>query len=197
MTNAQYALCVAAGACTKPLDLSAQPNATFKNSLYARHPVVFVDWNQANAYCAWAKRRLPTEAEWEKAARGPDERIYPWGNAFDSKKVNYCDTNCWANWKDSNNSDGFATTSPVDMFPTGASLYGALDMAGNAYEWVADWFSQYTSEHQNNPTGPASGNKRVLRGGSWGDDINHLRTVVRSAEAPNFRQDFIGFRCAR
>lgn len=197
VTNAQYALCVAAGDCTKPLDLESQINRWYQDKKFADHPVVFVDWNQAKDYCAWAGRRLPTEAEWEKAARGTDERIYPWGNEFDGTKVNYCDVNCWGSWKDSINNDGYATTSPVGKFLAGASPYGALDMAGNAYEWVLDWFGLYTSEYQSNPAGPTSGSEHVLRGGAWGDDIHHLRTVIRSDEPPDLRRDFIGFRCAR
>jgi len=196
VTNAQYALCVAAGDCEKPMDLELQPSSLFIDKKLADHPVVFVDWNQAKAYCTWAGRRLPTEAEWERAARGTDERIYPWGVDFDGTKVNYCDVNCWGSWKDSSNNDGYGTTSPVGSFPDGASPYGALDMAGNAYEWVLDWFSLYTSEYQNNPIGPVSGNEHVLRGGSWGDDSHHLRTVIRTDEPSDFRRDFIGFRCA-
>jgi formylglycine-generating enzyme required for sulfatase activity len=198
VTNAQYTLCVAAGSCMEPLDFSSQTSDRFKDSLYANHPVVFVDWNQAKDYCTWAGRQLPTEAEWEKAARGTDERIYPWGSNFDGKKVNYCDINCWGNWKDISYDDGYATTSPVGTYQhEGASPYGALDMAGNAYEWVFDWSGLYTWGFQRNPTGPASGTEHILRGGSWGDDIYHIRTVIRSDEPPDFRVDFIGFRCAR
>jgi eukaryotic-like serine/threonine-protein kinase len=197
VTNAQYALCVAAGSCSEPLDLNSQISDRFKDSKYENHPVVFVDWNQSKAYCSWAGRRLPTEAEWEKAARGTDERIYPWGNTFTSMRANFCDVNCWGDWKDTSHDDGYDTTSPVGTYSSGASPYGALDMAGNAYEWVSDWSSPYTIEPQNNPTGPASGKEHSLRGGSWGDDINHIRTVIRTDEPADLRRDFIGFRCAR
>ena len=196
VTNAQYALCVAAGACEKPVNLESQPSSLFIDKNLADHPVVFVDWNQAKAYCTWVGRTLPTEAEWEKAARGLDGRLYPWGGDFDGTNVNFCDVNCWAPWKISIYDDGNATTSPVGTYPAGASPYGALDMAGNAYEWVLDWFSLYTGEFQNNPIGPALGNEHVLRGGSWGDDIHHLRTVLRTDEPSDLRRDFIGFRCA-
>ena len=196
VTNAQYALCVATGPCKKPLDLNSQTSSSFSDDQYADYPVVFVDWDQAQAYCTWAGRRLPTEAEWEKAARGTDGRVYPWGNDFDGTKVNYCDINCWGDWKDSAYDDGYATTSPVGIYLDGASPFGALDMAGNAYEWVLDWFSSYSSEYQNNPTGPASGNEHILRGGSWGDDMHHLRASLRSHEVANLRRDFVGFRCA-
>jgi eukaryotic-like serine/threonine-protein kinase len=196
VTNTQYALCVADGACRKPLDLDSKTSNLFTNSQYANYPVVFVDWNQANAYCDWAGRRLPTEAEWEKAARGLDERIYPWGNDFGINMVNFCDENCWGSWKEESYDDGYANTSPVGSYPAGASPYGALDMAGNVYEWVLDWFGQYASEYQSSPSGPVTGVEHVLRGGSWGDDIFHLRTTVRSDESPDLRRDFIGFRCA-
>ena len=197
VTNAQYTLCLTAGSCDEPFDLDSQISDRFGDSEYANHPVVFVDWNQANAYCTWAGRSLPTEAEWEKAARGTDGRTYPWGSVFDGEKVNYCDVNCWAEgWKDPNNNDGYATTSPVGTYPDGASPYGALDMAGNAYEWVLDWSGQYASEPQSNPLGPDTGTEHILRGGSWGDDRNHITATIRSDEAPDFKRDFIGFRCA-
>ena len=196
VTNAQYTLCVTAGSCEEPLDFNSQISDGFEDSRYANFPIAFVDWNQAKAYCAWAGRSLPTEAEWEKAARGTDGRIYPWGSEFDGEKVNYCDVNCWGDWRDPNNNDGYATTSPVGTYPNGASPYGALDMAGNVYEWVLDWSGQYPNEYQSNPLGPDAGTEHILRGGSWGDDRDHVSTVIRSDEAPDFRRDFIGFRCA-
>ena len=152
---------------------------------YEDHPVVEVTWYGAHAYCAWTGRRLPTEAEWEKAARGINGNIYPWGNNAPNDKLLNFDKNVGG-------------TTKVGSYPAGASLYGVLDMAGNVWEWTADWYdaSYYEVAPLDNPLGPESGAFRVLRGGAWSYRDTYARSVHRNMGAPFISHDFIGFRCA-
>lgn len=190
ITNSQYQLCVKAGACAPPQNLGKQFS---QDNL----PVVGVNWSQAVAYCRWSGGRLPTEAEWEKAARGTDGRIYPWGNKFDGSRLNFCDANCIADWRDRRADDGYGYTAPVGSYPAGASPYGALDMSGNVWEWTADWYDPdfYKQSAYKNPTGPLSGQQRVVRGGSWYYYGANLRVPNRHRDSPTYRYDNIGFRC--
>ncbi|MCA9952647.1 MAG: SUMF1/EgtB/PvdO family nonheme iron enzyme, partial [Anaerolineales bacterium] len=145
------------------------------------HPVVLVSWHDAEAYCAWAGGQLPTEAQWEYAARGAEGVIYPWGDEFDGTKANFCDVNCPLDWKESAVDDGYEFTAPVGSYLDGASWVDAMDMAGNVWEWVRDWYDSdyYASSPANNPQGPDSEQYKVLRGGGWNDSDGIIRAAAR------------------
>jgi formylglycine-generating enzyme required for sulfatase activity len=150
------------------------------------YPVIQVSWNDASAYCEWAERRLPTEAEWEKAASGPDNFLYPWGNAEPRSSL-------------ANYADNVGSLVPVGSYPDGASGYGVLDMGGNVYEWTADWHGSdyYSNSPPKNPTGPTSGKYKVIHGGSWQLDALRLRVFGREVSGPNAANSNIGFRCVQ
>jgi len=163
------------------------------------HPVVLVDWFDATAYCEWAGRQLPSEAQWEKAARGVSGQIYPWGNEPPTGYLaNYADASAGFTWSDQTADDGFATTAPVGSYSDGASPYLALDMAGNVLEWTADGYDENYYSSQNfwqNPTGPANSQGRVVRGGSWLLESWDVDTADRLKGTPNIGYSDRGFRC--
>jgi formylglycine-generating enzyme required for sulfatase activity len=147
-------------------------------------------------YCEWAGARLPTEAEWEFAFRGEQGLIYPWGNSFRGAKLNYCDANCDLSHADDGYNDGYAKTAPVKSYPESASWCGALGMSGNVAEWVADWLGDYSPEAVSNPTGPAKGSEKIVRGCSWFSPPAYCRATARHSVASETRLDYLGFRCA-
>jgi formylglycine-generating enzyme required for sulfatase activity len=181
VTNAQYRKCVEAGACEEP---GCWDDSDFNAP---DQPVVCVNWYQAQDYCEWAGKQLPTEAEWEKAARGTDGRTYPWGEGIDCEHAHYL--GC----------DPTMVTVPVGSKPKGASPYGALDMAGNVREWVADWYDSgyYATSPESNPKGPASGDDRVVRDGSWDIGGRGVSAAKRFSLPPDSPYAHLGFRCAR
>ncbi|MFC2063621.1 SUMF1/EgtB/PvdO family nonheme iron enzyme [Chloroflexota bacterium] len=185
VTNAMYSKCVSSGQCSPPISFISDTRTSYYDDVdYQDHPVIWVSWNQASEYCTWGGGRLPSEAEWEKAARGTDGNTYPWGEGIDSSLVNY--------------GQNVGDTTEVGSYPGGASPFGALDMAGNVWEWVNDWYDSeyYRSSSAKNLMGPASGQDRVFRGGSW-FDIDYLRSAFRSYSSPDSSGNRLGFRCAR
>ena len=189
VTNQQYQKCVADGRCKASIYASSDD---FNDDDY---PVVGVSWDDAVAYCAWAEARLPTEAQWEYAARGMEGNVYPWGNVFDGTKLNYCDRNCSFGWADKSIDDGYALSAPVGSFPRGPSWIGALDLAGNVWEWTADWDAEYPVGLQINPEGPESGDYKVLRSASWNFYDGNVHSTFRLRLTPQMEKSDVGIRC--
>ncbi len=183
VTNAEYGKCAAAGKC---LPLRYRLDKTLN---HPNQPAVAVGWDDAVAYCRWAGKRLVTEAEWEKAARGTDERSFPWGNEWNPK---------WTNMH--NPDDGFEKTAPVGSFPKNVSPYGAYDMAGNAWEWTLDYYNPTYYRHSppKDPQGPKGGVTHTMRGGSWMYDVPFFQLAHnRSPGRPWIRKQYVGVRCAK
>ena len=222
VTNAAYLQFVQATNYQAPANAAVKLNLWDQNRPLPgieQHPVVNVSWLDAVAFCRWANKRLPTEAEWEKAARGSDGRIYPWGNEWQFDKANsasywagktvqFADSTEWdafwikgpgAHISKAKGLNGEILTMPVGSFPAGASPYGALDMAGNAAEWVQDWYNpnHYRSAPLTDPQGPERGAIKAMRGGSWLKPAISLRASDRDWGTMDSRPSGTGFRCAR
>ncbi len=188
VTNLLYSACVTAGKCDQPTRVTSPTRAKYYGHTgFENYPVIYVDWNMAKTYCLWREARLPSEAEWEYAARGTNQTTYPWGTNIDPDRANY---NRQKN-----------DTTAVGSYPGGKSPFGVYDMAGNVWEWTGDWYAKnyYATLGTNstNPPGPDSGNTRVYRGGSWFSTQDQLRVSLRSAFYPGSSFDVLGFRCAR
>jgi len=191
VTNARYADCVTAGVCDPPhFTRSDFRDDYYSNSQYDNFPVIFVDWTMAKTYCeAWRGARLPTEAEWEKAARGTDGRSYPWGEGIN------CDQ---ANYDGAPNTFNFCVgdTSEVGIYESGQSPYGLYDMAGNVFEWVSSINKSYPYDAADGREDPTGGGSRVIRGGAWSQGPNDQQVFYRSWVGPDQYESEIGFRCA-
>ncbi len=175
VTNEQYRRCVLAQACNEPEDLTY-----YQDDRLANHPVVYVSWYNAVDYCHWVNKRLPTEAEWEKAARGKEGYTYPWGN---EPKVECLNAGAQ-----------FNGTTPIGMFACNASPYGVMDMSGNVWEWVEDWYLPYPNSHY--ITDLFGLKYKVVRGGSWNHPIEDARSYHRDLAHPSRALAVVGFRCA-
>jgi len=184
VTNRLYRVCVDVAICL-PLEnrSSATHTRYYSNSEYDNFPVIFVNWNMAQSYCEWRGARLPTEAEWEKAARGNSNFTYPWGEVVNCDHANYGKCN--------------GDVVSVNVYDSGKSMYGIYNMAGNVWEWTNDWYSEvyYQNSLLDNPQGPDNGKQKVLRGGSWSDNNSEVRSANRYAEVPTNFNGFVGFRC--
>jgi formylglycine-generating enzyme required for sulfatase activity len=182
VTNAMFRSCVKAGVCEYHLVPVTAPD--YYNSLFDNHPVVYVTWQQAATYCAWEGGRLPTEAEWEKAAKGPKNTLYAWGDQIPN-----------GNLVNLNKTIGITTA--VGLFPRGQSAYGLLDMGGNVREWVSDWYAidYYQHSPSINPKGPETGEKKVLKGAAFSDPKVYSRSSNRLAHDPDSPGNVRGFRC--
>jgi formylglycine-generating enzyme required for sulfatase activity len=227
VTAAEYKECSDKGECKRP---EVNPNwpktagttdaehekkrvayaelCTFGKPGFENHPINCVNWAMADRYCKWQKKRLPTEAEWEYAARGSDGRKFPWGDdegAAGHMNAGGKEFSAWeraAGLKPSDQlypiDDGFPATAPIGSFPKGKTKYGADDFVGNVWEWTADWFETYKPDEVVNPKGATAGERKAMRGGGFnGGNILWLNPAFRFHQVPEATQPSIGFRCAK
>jgi len=194
VTNQQFQNCVEAGFCSEPLQCK-KGEPTYLDPLRTDHPVVCVNWEEAQNYCEWVGGRLPTEAEWEYAFRGEESYIYPWGNEFDGTNLNYCDVNCIQKHADSTFDDGYEKTAPAGSFSAGRSWAGLENLGGNVSEWVSDWYGDYGPETIQNPAGPETGTEKLIKGCSWYSPSAYCRGATRGSVDPGTSLDYLGFRC--
>jgi len=159
-------------------------------------PVELITWFEARDYCELRSGRLPTEREWEYAARGPNNLTYPWGNQVDGTRLNFCDENCQYDWRDATVDDGYATTAPVGSYPQGVSWVGAMDMSGNVWEWVSSFYGAYPYDETDESVSDNT-SLRVLRGGSWFNNLSNVRSVNRNWYIPTDGDSGVGLRCVR
>jgi formylglycine-generating enzyme required for sulfatase activity len=221
VTVSAYAACVAKARCMPAPTTNNTPGRDGQYAMFDQfcngnrddrqnHPINCIDWNQAKTYCESLGKRLPTEAEWEYAARGSDGRTYPWGDAPpEPRRLNACGDECVAmgeqvdptfHWKSLyDGSDGWVSTAPVGSYPDGASPFGVLDMAGNVWEWTADLYGAYPADADTNPADTSHGPPhRVFRGGGfYVDGANAVRAAIRFYQSTDFRREDLGVRCAR
>lgn len=218
VTASQYKACADIGKCKRaPKEVDwpkitdneralYSPLCTFDDPTKTNHPINCVTWEMADNYCAVNGGRLPTEAEWEFATRGPDGRVYPWGDEPPTAEyLNACGSECEA-WGKKNNvplpalydgDDGYPATAPVGSFPKGRSRFGPYDVVGNVWEWTSTWYGAYSAEKVTNPHGPATGERRVIRGGAFnGGYESWLHPSFRYGQVPDAQSHGIGFRCA-
>ena len=180
VTNAEYLECETAGACTPPkVDNSAGRQAYHTSPEYANYPVTYVTWDQARIYCEWRDRRLPTEAEWERAARGDEGQLYPWGTEYNAERYHEYELRS-------------TNTYSVGQYGD-RTAWGLLDAAGNAWEWTADWYAPYRDPHQP----PEEGTFKIIRGGAWRGYAFYFRYTARLQAPPNLAGRFVGIRCAK
>lgn len=199
VTNAAYKLCVRDGVCQSPIQITSRTRSQYYGNVqFDEYPVIYIDWGMAKTYCEWRGARLPTEAEWEKAARSENSFIYSWGDGFACHKGNFDDEEKIDSYvvPGGPNCDGYEDTAPVSSYPAGASPYGVMDMNGNVWEWVNSQSSSYPYIENDGRESPSSDSNRVVKGGAFTANNYFSRSSNRRFLSPVTTDDVTGFRCA-